>query len=56
LEIHDKGANEFVVNTIDNGYVIAVIRNPPPMKKNPKQTKIKDVKCHAKGLSKLKHT
>jgi hypothetical protein len=31
LEIHDIGANEFVVNTIDNGYVIAVIRNPPPM-------------------------
>ena len=31
MEIHDIGANEFVVNTIDNGYVIPVLRNPPPM-------------------------
>ena len=26
------------------------------VKKKTKQAKIKDVKCHAKGLSKLKHT
>jgi len=25
------GANEFVVNTIENGYVIPFLRNPPPM-------------------------
>ena len=31
MEIHDIGANEFVVNTIENGCVIPLLRNPPPM-------------------------